>query len=93
MNTTVDALLSFIAQDGCSDAEFDALALRLFAQQHAGNAAFRRFCQARGASWGRPSTRPFKIFRARITCSISSSHSSISRSTTSSHRAGRPMPS
>jgi hypothetical protein len=46
----VDTLLSFIAQDGCSDAEFDALALRLFAQQHAGNAAFRRFCQGRGAT-------------------------------------------
>ena len=46
----VDALLSFIAQDGCSDAEFDALALRLFAGQHAGNAAFRRFCQGRGVT-------------------------------------------
>jgi len=46
----LDALLSFIAQDGCSDAEFDALALRLFAGQHAGNAAFRRFCQGRGAT-------------------------------------------
>ncbi|GAB3647536.1 LuxE/PaaK family acyltransferase [Ramlibacter alkalitolerans] len=47
---TVDTLLAFLAQDGCSDAEFDALALRLFAQQHAGNAAFRRFCQGRGAT-------------------------------------------
>ncbi|MEJ8836436.1 LuxE/PaaK family acyltransferase [Ramlibacter sp. AN1133] len=47
---TVATLLAFIAQDGCSDAEFDALALRLFAQQHAGNAAFRRFCQGRGAT-------------------------------------------
>jgi hypothetical protein len=46
----VDTLLSFIAQDGCSDAQFDALALRLFAEQHAGNAAFRRFCQARGVT-------------------------------------------
>jgi len=47
---TMDTLLSFIAQDGCSDAEFDALALRLFAAQHADNAAFRRFCQGRGAT-------------------------------------------
>lgn len=44
----VDTLLAFLAQDGCSDAEFDALALRLFAAQHAGNAAYRRFCQGRG---------------------------------------------
>lgn len=46
----VDALLSFIAQEGCSDAQFDALALRLFAHQHAGNAAYRRFCQLRGVT-------------------------------------------
>jgi hypothetical protein len=46
----VDALLAFIAQAGCSDAEFDALALRLFAHQHANNAAYRRFCQLRGAT-------------------------------------------
>jgi hypothetical protein len=44
----VDALLAFLAQDGCTDAEFDALALRLFAEQHANNAAYRRFCQGRG---------------------------------------------
>lgn len=46
----VDALLAFIAQDGCDDAQFDALALRLFAYQHANNAAYRRFCQLRGAT-------------------------------------------
>jgi hypothetical protein len=46
----VDSLLGFIAQDGCSDAEFDAMALRLFAEQHAHNPAFRRFCQLRGAT-------------------------------------------
>jgi hypothetical protein len=44
----VDAVLALLAQDGCSDAEFDALALRLFAEQHANNAAYRRFCQLRG---------------------------------------------
>lgn len=44
----VEALTAFIAQDGCSEAEFDAMALRLFAAQHADNAAFRRFCQLRG---------------------------------------------
>jgi hypothetical protein len=46
----VDQLLAFMAQPGCSDAEFDALALRLFAHQHAGNQPFRRFCQGRGAT-------------------------------------------
>lgn len=46
----VDAVLAFLAQDGCTDAEFDALALRLFAEQHAHNAAYRRFCQLRGAT-------------------------------------------
>ena len=46
----VEAMLAMLAQDGCSDAEFDALALRLFAWQHASNAAYRRFCQRRGAT-------------------------------------------
>ncbi len=51
MNTPiVDSLLSFLAQDGCTDAEFDALALRLFAEQHAHNPALRRFCQLRGVT-------------------------------------------
>jgi hypothetical protein len=46
----VEALLAFIAQDSSTDAEFDAMALRLFAFQHAHNEAFRRFCQRRGAT-------------------------------------------
>ncbi|HVE53056.1 MAG TPA: long-chain fatty acid--CoA ligase [Ramlibacter sp.] len=46
--SVVETLLAFLGQDGCTDAAFDALALRLFAEQHAGNAAYRRFCQARG---------------------------------------------
>lgn len=46
----IEALLDFIAQDGCSDAQFDAMALRVFAHQHAGNEPFRRFCQARGVT-------------------------------------------
>jgi hypothetical protein len=65
----VDTLLSFIAQDGCTDAEFDALALRLFAEQHAGNAAYRRFCQLRGAtprtvkSWREIPAVPISAFK------------------------------
>ncbi len=51
MNTpVVDTLLSFLAQHSCTDAEFDALALRLFAEQHSHNAALRRFCQLRGVT-------------------------------------------
>ena len=46
----IDAVLSLIAQDGCSDDEFDALALRLFAWQYGNDAAYRRFCQRRGAT-------------------------------------------
>jgi hypothetical protein len=46
----VDALLPFLAQDGCDDAQFDAMALRLFAYQYANNEPFRRFCQGRAAT-------------------------------------------
>lgn len=46
----VPALLDFIAQPGCSDAEFDAMALRLFEHQYAHNAPLRRFCQGRGVT-------------------------------------------
>ncbi|MEJ7932180.1 long-chain fatty acid--CoA ligase [Ramlibacter sp. AN1015] len=41
-------LLEFIAQGGCTDDEFDAMAARLFAHQVAHNGAYRRFCQRRG---------------------------------------------
>ncbi len=43
-------LLAFIGQDGCTDAQFDAMALRLFAHQYAHNEPYRRFCQRRGAT-------------------------------------------
>ncbi|HMA08715.1 MAG TPA: long-chain fatty acid--CoA ligase [Ramlibacter sp.] len=46
----VDAVLGFIEADGCSDDQFDALALRLFAYQFAQNEPYRRFCQGRGAT-------------------------------------------
>lgn len=65
----VQALLAFIAQDGCSDAEFDAMALRLFAHQHANNPAYRRFCQLRGAtprtvkSWREVPAVPISAFK------------------------------
>lgn len=71
----VDTLLAFLAQEGCSDEQFDALALRLFAEQHAGNAAFRRFCQLRGAtprsvkSWRDIPAVPINAFKdATLSC-------------------------
>ena len=53
MTTTpgiVDTVLDFIAQAGCSNEEFDRLALRLFAYQFANDEPYRRFCQRRGAT-------------------------------------------
>ena len=46
----VGSVLAFIARHGCSDGEFDALALRLFAYQYANDEPYRRFCQRRGAT-------------------------------------------
>jgi hypothetical protein len=48
MQQVVDRLLAFLAQDGCTDAEFDALARDLFAFQFEQDAPYRRFCQRRG---------------------------------------------
>jgi hypothetical protein len=48
MQPLVDRLLAFIAQDGCTDAEFDALACALFAMQFEHDEPYRRFCQRRG---------------------------------------------
>jgi hypothetical protein len=50
MQQVVDRLLAFLAQDGCSDAQFDALAAELFAFQFANDEPYRRFCQRRGAA-------------------------------------------
>ena len=46
----VDEVLAFIAQDGCTDKEFDRLARRLFAHQYAHNEAYRRLCLRRGTT-------------------------------------------
>ena len=63
-------LLAFIAMDGCTDEQFDALALRLFAYQYESNAPFRSFCQRRGATlrnvktWSDIPTVPIDAFKA-----------------------------
>lgn len=41
-------LLAFIARDGVGEADFNALALCLFAHQFQHNTAFQKFCQQRG---------------------------------------------
>ncbi|MCZ8252088.1 MAG: long-chain fatty acid--CoA ligase [Hylemonella sp.] len=41
-------LLAFIARDAVSEADFNALALRLYAHQFQHNPAFQKFCQQRG---------------------------------------------
>ncbi|WP_120967185.1 long-chain fatty acid--CoA ligase [Comamonas sp. lk] len=63
-------LLSFIAMDGCTDDQFDQLALRLFAYQFESNAPFRSFCQRRGATlrnvktWSDIPAVPIDAFKA-----------------------------
>lgn len=63
-------ILQFIASDDVSDAGFDALALRLFAHQYTANAAYRSFCQRRGAtvrsvkSWRDIPAVPIDAFKA-----------------------------
>jgi hypothetical protein len=44
----VSELLAFIARDEAPEADFNALALCLFAQQFQHNPAFQKFCQQRG---------------------------------------------
>ncbi|WP_417250817.1 long-chain fatty acid--CoA ligase [Castellaniella sp.] len=63
-------VLTFIAMDGCTDNQFDTLALRLFAYQYESNASFRRFCQRRGATprnveaWNQIPAVPIDAFKA-----------------------------
>ncbi len=75
MQQTVDRLLAFIAQDGCSDAEFDDLACALFAFQYEHDTALRRFCQRRGTAprqvhgWRDIPAVPISAFKdAILTC-------------------------
>lgn len=63
-------LLAFIAQDDCTDDQFNDLALRLFAHQYENNAPLRSFCQRRGAtlcsvkSWRDIPAVPIDAFKA-----------------------------
>lgn len=63
-------LLEFIAMDGCTDAQFDQMALRLFAHQFAANAPFQSFCRLRGITarhvktWSDIPAVPIDAFKA-----------------------------
>lgn len=63
-------LLAFIAQDACTDDQFDQLALRQFAYQYESNTPFRSFCQRRGATlrnvktWSDIPAVPIDAFKA-----------------------------
>lgn len=75
MERLVERLLAFLAQDGCSDAEFDTLAVELFAFQYAHDEPLRRFCQHRGitprrvAGWRDIPAVPISAFKdATLSC-------------------------
>lgn len=75
MRTLVERLLAFLAQDGCTDAQFDALASELFAYQWAHDEALRRFYQRRGvtprrvAGWRDIPPVPISAFKdATLSC-------------------------
>lgn len=63
-------LLEFIAMDGCTDEQFDQMALRLFAHQFAANQPFQSFCRMRGVnlrgvkSWADIPAVPIDAFKA-----------------------------
>ena len=75
MQPLVERLLAFLAQDGCSDAQFDAVAAELFAFQYANDEPYRRFCQRRGivprrvAGWRDIPPVPISAFKdATLSC-------------------------
>ncbi|RYY73265.1 MAG: bifunctional hydroxymethylpyrimidine kinase/phosphomethylpyrimidine kinase, partial [Comamonadaceae bacterium] len=75
MQQVVDRLLAFLAQDGCTDEQFDAVAKQLYAFQYAHDEAYRRFCLRRGVaphrltSWTQIPPVPISAFKdATLSC-------------------------
>ena len=75
MQPLVDRLLAFLAQDSCTDAEFDGLAAALFELQYLSNEPYRRFCQRRSATprrvsgWRQVPPVPISAFKdATLSC-------------------------
>ncbi|WP_066125091.1 LuxE/PaaK family acyltransferase [Bordetella ansorpii] len=94
----VAELLEFIARDGCTDAQFDDLALRLFAYQYAANAPYRSFCQRRGATvrtvktWSDIPAVPidaFKVMELRCEPPVPDERVFMTSGTTRADRRGR----
>lgn len=79
-----------------SDAEFNALALRIFAFQFEHNAPYRRFCQSRGATpdrvedWRAIPALPTAAFKAAEICSFPPSDATVTYETsgTTTERPG-----
>ncbi len=80
MQLLVDRLLAFLAQDGCTDAEFDDLAAALFEHQYAHNEPYRRFCQRRGVTprrvrgWRQVPAVPISAFKDATLSSVAPEH-------------------
>lgn len=75
MQALVDRLLAFLDQDGCTEAEFDALAVALFGFQYTHDEPYRLFCQRRGITprrvggWREVPPVPISAFKdATLTC-------------------------
>ena len=75
MQQVVERLLAFIGQDTCTEAQFNAMALDLFAFQFEHNAPLRNFCQRRGLTprrvqhWQDIPAVPISAFKdATLTC-------------------------
>jgi hypothetical protein len=89
-------LLAFIAMDGCTDDQFDELALRLFAHQYEANAPFRGFCQRRGATlrnvktWSDIPAVPIDAFKAmELRCATPSPTERVFMTSGTTGRAAR----
>lgn len=89
-------LRAFIAQEACTDAAFDALALRLFAYQYASNLPFRSFCQRRGATprnvrgWSDIPAVPIDAFKAlELRSAPPSAHERVFMTSGTTGRAAR----
>jgi len=76
MQQLVNRLLVFLAQNGCTDAEFDALAATLFERQYTHNEPYRRFCQRRGVTprrvtgWRQVPAVPISAFKDATLSSV-----------------------
>jgi hypothetical protein len=83
-----DRIIDFIGRDDIGEAEFDALALEVFAYQFSNVPLYRRLCEARGttpddvARWQDIPAAPADIFKADLGSAHSGNHVFASSGTT-----------